>query len=56
MGHVSTSNPFNRVTDEIFEGITRVDNILVEASSMEQMEERLMQVLQQAKENNVKIS
>ena len=60
MGLVSTSDFFNRETDKIFAGLPGVkklvDDILIEASSIEEMEERVRTVLKQAKLNNVTIS
>lgn len=60
MGLSCTSDHFNRVTDNIFAGLPGVkkliDDILVEADSMEQMEERLEEVLKQAEEHDVTLS
>jgi len=60
MGLVSTSDFFNRETDLIFAGLPGVkklvDDILIEARSLEEMEERVRTVLKQAKLNNVTIS
>ena len=60
MGLSSTSDHFNRVTDNIFAGLPRVkkliDDILVEADSREQMEERLQKVLKKGEEHDMTLT
>ena len=60
MGLVSTSDFFNKETDLIFAGLPGVkklvDDILIAASSIEEMRMRVRKVLDQAKLNNVTIS
>ena len=60
MGLSCTSDHFNMVTDNIFAGLPGVskliDDILIEAESMEQIKERLEKVLRQAQQHDVTIS